>query len=165
MNELLKELIDILNKELKIYNELLKLSKDKTDIIIKGKVSELENIVKNEQTLILKLGGMENKREGIIEGIAGKLDISSMELNISELVKKIEPSKAFELKQYQANFTGLLSELKEINDLNSKLVKNSLEFIDFSINMMTESANTGNNYGINGQVNNGGKRNLFDMKL
>lgn len=158
-------LLHVLSEELKIYNELLSLSKNKTDIIIKGKVTELDTMVKREQELIVELGDLESQREAAVDEIARRLNINPSEITMSELVDRLEPTQAQQLRKYQLNLTGILGELKELNDANSKLIKNSLEFINFSINIMAGATNTGNNYGGNGQVNDPGKRNLFDMKL
>lgn len=165
MDNNIHALLQILNEELKIYNELLSLSKNKTDIIIKGKVTELDTMVKREQELIVELGNLESQREATVDKIAQQLDINPSEITMSELVNRLEPVQAQELRKYQMNLTGILGELKELNDTNSKLIKNSLEFINFSVNIMAGTTNTGNNYGGNGQVNDPGKRNLFDMKL
>lgn len=40
-NQLVKGLIDVIEKESKIYEDILEISKNKTDIIVKGKVKEL----------------------------------------------------------------------------------------------------------------------------
>lgn len=165
MDNNINALLHVLNEELKIYNELLSLSRNKTDIIIKGKVTELDTMVKREQELIVELGGLESQREAAVDKIAQQLNINPSEITMSELVNRLEPVQAQELRKYQLNLTGILGELKELNDTNSKLIKNSLEFINFSINIMAGAPDTGNNYGGNGQVHDPGKRNLFDMKL
>ncbi len=165
MDNNIHALLQILNEELKIYNELLSLSKNKTDIIIKGKVTELDTMVKREQELIVELGDLESQREAAVDKLSQQLDINPSEITMSELVNRLGPVQAQELRKYQLNLTGILGELKELNDTNSKLIKNSLEFINFSVNIMAGTTNTGNNYGGNGQVNDPGKRNLFDMKL
>ena len=165
MKELTKELLQILQEEMKIYNELLRMSKGKTDIIVKGKVTELDAIVKMEQSFILQFGEWEAQRENVVDKIAKVLDIEPSDLTMSALVDRFEPEQAKELRKYQHDLSWTLRELKELNDVNSKLVKNSLEFINFSLNLVTGVGDTGNNYGNTGQVHEQKKRNLFDMKL
>lgn len=165
MDELIGNLINVMNEENKIYDELLRLSGDKTDIIVKGKVSELDSMVSIEQALIVKLGELEGHREGIVDDIAVQLGVKTSELTVSELVKRIGEDRTRELQKCQTKLSGTLNNLKELNDINSKLVKNSLEFIDFSVNMLVGAPDPGNNYGYNGQVNDPQKRNLFDKKL
>jgi len=42
--------------------------------------------------------------------------------------------------------TSIIEEIKNINEVNSRLIKNSIDFIDFSINILTSANLGGNNY-------------------
>ena len=159
------ELVEILDQESRVYKELLNISKKKTNIIVEGKVGELENLVKLEQTLVLQMGRIETTREKLVNQLAGELKINASDVTISELLKHLKNGEAEKLKACQVSMTGILDELKNANELNSKLIKNSLDFINFSINMMTAIDSGTNNYGGGGQVNDHKKRNFFDMKL
>ncbi|WP_024832772.1 flagellar protein FlgN [Ruminiclostridium josui] len=162
---LLKELTDILNKESDIYETFLKLSNNKTDLIVSGNVSELENIVKIEQSLIIKIAKLEDKREKIVESLSTVLGKNPKEITISELTLCIGQEEAAELKECQEKLLNSINSLKAKNELNSKLIKNSLEYIDFSINMMTSVGTVTNSYGSSGNADEVKKRNLFDVKL
>jgi len=83
-DRLINDLMDVLLQESKIYEDILEISKKKTDVIVKGKVSELESITNLEQSLIVKIGKLEETRENIVTEIAG---IAGMD-PISELEKK-----------------------------------------------------------------------------
>lgn len=159
------ELIGLLAEQARIYDDILKISKDKTDIIIKGKVSELESIVNLEQSLVIRMGKLETKRENIVNGIAKELDIEPEVLSLSEMVKYMDSEQAEKLEDFRNSLTNTLDELKGTNELNSKLIENSLEYINFSINLIS-SVDTGeNNYGKSGVVNDGKKKSYLDIKL
>lgn len=158
-------LIEVLNKETAMYEEILKLSKNKTDVIIEGKVNELESITKLEQMLILQLGKLEEERETLVDAIAVQVKMNSSDLTLSGLEKLFPKEQADKLKACHDKLPGLIKDLGEANVLNSKLIKNSLEYIDFSINILTSAGATGNNYGYSGQSSDSKKRNFFDMKL
>lgn len=160
-----KKLIDVLNRESIIYEGILKLSKEKTDVIVKGKVTELEGITRAEQTLILQLGKLEEEREALVGELAGQLGKKPEEITVSELEKILPAEQSRELKESSSKMTGLINELRGTNGVNSKLIKNSLDYIDFSINILSNAGSSGDIYGKSGQSNDSGKRNLFDMKL
>ena len=161
----INELINILEQEARVYEAVFKLSKNKTSVIVEGKVSELENMVKLEQSLVIQIGRLENLRESVAGALAEKLGMKNTELTLSELAKHLKGEQGNKLTEVQSRISGTLDELKGSNELNSRLIKNSLDFINFSINMIA-SVDTGtNNYGLNGQVNDTKKRNFFDMKL
>ena len=48
----MKHMIEILKKELEIYKEILKISEDKTDIIVKDKIEELKDMVSRDSSRV-----------------------------------------------------------------------------------------------------------------
>jgi hypothetical protein len=163
--QMIHELIKVLDQEAKVYDDILKISKNKTNIIVEGKVAELENLVKIEQSLVFQMSRIETMRENLVDKISAQLNLKSGEVTISELLKHIKGSEADKLKECQTNMTKALNDLKQTNDVNSKLIKNSLDFINFSINLISSIDLGTNNYGTGGQTNDTKKRTFFDMKL
>lgn len=161
--ETVEELANVLESEARVYENILRLSKDKTDIIVKGKVKELEGIVKLEQSLILQVGRLETLREDLVEKVCRALNTQPDRLTLSSLIEHLDGKMAQKLKNSQETMKATLNELKQTNELNSRLIKNSLEFIDFSINLLADTGNY--NYGNTGQIGNSKKRNFFDVKL
>ena len=69
------------------------------------------------------------------------------------------------LKSIQGKMKSTISSLKAVNQLNLNLIKNSLEYIDFSINLVTAASTVNNSYGNSGQVKSPDKRSFFDARL
>lgn len=164
-NVMIGKLVEILDKEAAVYEDILKLSENKTGIIVKGNVAELESIVKLEQSLVVQLGRLENVREEMVGRISAALHTEPSKVTISQLTTFIGAEESGKLQKCQNRLESVLTELKGKNELNSKLIKSSLDYIDFSINVISSNAATGNNYGDSGSVAEGGKRRLFDVKL
>lgn len=162
---MINELANILEQEARVYDSILNISRNKTKIIVEGKVTELENIVKLEQSLVLQIGRLENLREEIVEKCAEQLGVNPSDITVSELVKHLKGDHAKKLKASQQKMASTLSDLKNTNDLNSKLIKNSLDFINFSINLFVDAGAGSNNYGSTGQAADTSKRSFFDVKL
>lgn len=161
---LVDRLIEILNTETSIYENILKLSKNKTDVIIAGKVSELEGITRLEQSIIIKLGKLEEEREEAVERLAAELDSDAADITLAGLLEILPKEQSEKLKHCHETLSKNFSQLCEANVLNSRLIRNSLEYIDFSINILTNAGSTGN-YGNSGRSDDQRKRNFFDMKL
>jgi len=159
------KLVEVLEQETAIYEDILELSRKKTDTIVEGKVPELENITKQEQTLVSKVHKLESVRLSLLQELSGQLGMKPEKMALSVLVEQMQGKEAEKLKVLQNKIAGILSELKNVNELNSRLIKNSLEYIDFSINLLAAAGAEGNNYGKTGQVTGHKKRNLFDIKL
>ncbi len=163
--ELIDKLLEVLEQEYKVYEDILRLSKDKTNIIVEGKVSELDNIVKLEQALVMQIARIDQKREEILQQICNETDSGEKTMNISEIKKHTSEAQSKRLEEYQGKMLGIVDELGHINKLNSKLIQNSLEFIEFSLNLMANADAASNNYGKKGDSSNKSRKNLIDMKL
>ena len=164
-SEKVNDLMDILEQETKIYEELLKLSKDKIDIIAKGKVIELDEITKTEQALVLKVGKLEAFREKIVNDLSQELRTNPWDLTISELIRYLDKNQAQRFEEYKTKLLNTINEIKTTNELNSKLIQNSIEYINFSVNVLSTIPEEGNNYGNTGHTNEGKKKTYFDVKL
>ena len=162
---MVKKLIEIIGKEAEIYETLLRLSREKTDIIVQGKVTELENITKVEQSLVLRLAKLEQSREDLVEKLSKEIGMDAENITVSQLGKVFPEDQSKELARCQEKMTSVFKDLKDSNELNTKLIKNSLEYIDFSINVLSNAGSAGDTYGKSGQSNDPGKRNFFDVKL
>ncbi|WP_010681198.1 flagellar protein FlgN [Acetivibrio cellulolyticus] len=161
----INELMDILDYEAGIYEDLLKISQNKTDVIIKGKVNELDNITKLEQSLILNMGKLEASREKLVNDLSAEVNVNPSKITITELLKHLDANQARRLESYKTNLLNTIKEIKENNELNSKLIKNSIEYINFSINIISSAPAADNNYGNTGMSNEAKKRSYFDVKL
>ena len=158
-------IIEVLTKETLLYEEMLALSKNKTDIIVNGKVSELESITKLEQTMILKLSKLEDDREELADKLAVDLGLKPAEITLGGLISRLPEKLANELEGCCKKLPAILNKLKESNSLNSRLIKNSLDYINFSINILSSVGPSDNNYVNSGEAISSKSRNFFDMKL
>ena len=159
--------IDILKKEHGYYIDMLELSKSKKKIIVEGKVAELDKIVKLEQNMILNIGQLERKREEEVTKLSGTLNLNSAQATITELSKILQPELKKGLEDIQNKLQETFSQLKTINDINGQLIKQSLEYIDYSINLVAGSGmETGSLYeDIGKNKSKQSKKNIFDTKV
>lgn len=164
-SRLIEKIIQILEEEEKIFLDLQSISEKKRDLIVASKVTELEKLVRLEQALIIKNGSFEDEREKVMELVAKQLALQPSEITLSLLAQQAGEYNGKRLKICQDRLNSIVKSLKNTNDLNSKLIKNSLEYIDFSINLMSSIDNETTKYGNDGQYGQAAKRTFFDMKL
>ncbi len=159
--------IDILKKEHVYYKDMLELSKSKKRIIVEGKVAELDKIVKLEQNMIVNIGQLERKREEEVAKLSGALGINNAQATITELSKILRPELKKELEDIQKKLQETFTELKTVNDVNGQLIEQSLEYIDYSINLVAGSGmETGSLYeDIGKNKSKQSKKNIFDTKV
>ncbi|WP_434639831.1 flagellar protein FlgN [Thermoanaerobacterium thermosaccharolyticum] len=147
-NPNIDELIDVLNGEMLLYKDLLDISTKKTDVIIHGKIQELDNMTKIEGNIICKLSMLEEEREKILSGYD-----DTGEITISELCKMLPEDDAKKLKKIQVEFESILKALNDRNGLNKSLLQQSIEFVNYSLSIISNNLVEDNGiYGDNGSV-------------
>jgi len=159
----MKQMIEILKKELEIYKEILKISEDKTDIIVEDKVDLLKPMVEREETLVSEYISLEKQRIAIIKEFAESQGINEV-LKINDLCKYF-PDDAEEMKSLKDEILDITKKIKVKNALNQELIKNSLDYINFSVGLMA-GTNTGTGtYGREGAQIKSEARKFFDISL
>lgn len=165
MTKSIDQLIIALTKEKDLYKDYLDIATKKKEIIIGGHVKELENITTIEQNLIVQLGKIDHIRNSIIGNILKEKDIESVG-SLSELVEHLPENYKEELLDLKGDLERVINDIKDINDLNGSLIKQSLDYIDFNMNLILSLENTGSTYESNASEKDLKKKsNMFDVKI
>lgn len=165
MSKSVEQLILALNKEYEIYQEVLEIAKKKRAIIVEGKIKDLDDITSKEQAMILSIGKLENIRLAILKNIVSELKIDEVQ-NLSQLSQHLDEKSKQEIINIRDKFDDILKSVKNQNDLNSKLIQQSLEYIEFNKNLLTSLENQGSTYSSNADEKDMKmKNNLFDARI
>ena len=138
MASLIEELIMVLGDEEKIYAEIIPVAEEKTRVIVNNDLQSLNSITEEEQALIGRISKLERKRQEVIRNIGIVMNKKESELNfitIIDLLKGQEKEQE-ELRKLHDRLKRTIDALKLINERNQMLIKQSIEMIDFDINLM-----------------------------
>lgn len=138
MASLMENLIDILERQYKEYEVLLDLSNEKTGIIVKGDLELLTEMTEREQNAVNVVLKTDRERETVMKDIANVLNKDEITLKISDLVDMLStrPEERARLDKARTDLNGLAYELKKINERNRELIENSLELVNFDMNLI-----------------------------
>ncbi len=142
-------LIETLDKEEKEYVTLLDLSKKKTPVIVEGDVEKLQNITDEEQVVIDRLAALDKERQQSMADIADVINRDVKTLKLSYLIDMLDkrPKERDELAQLHDRIKATVDELKTVNDQNKVLIEQSLDIVNFNLNLvksMRQAPETGN---------------------
>ncbi|MBR4776217.1 MAG: flagellar protein FlgN [Lachnospiraceae bacterium] len=150
MAGLIEELVDIMSTENDIYRELIPIADEKTRVIIKNDLDALQKITEEEQLTIEKINALERRREEVIINIGTVLSRDPKTLNMKELIRIMgkQPQEQRKLEKIHDELSSTLRRLVTINDRNKELINQSLEMIEFNMNLIqsTRMAPGVNNY-------------------
>ncbi|MDR1531397.1 MAG: flagellar protein FlgN [Clostridiales bacterium] len=151
MAGLLTELIDVLDAEGEHYEDLLGLAKEKKEILVQNDVESLKKITSLENTLISRINRLEKKRLALMGDIATVLGRGAKALTLGALMETVRGQNEYPaLNAAAGRLRAAAGSLREINALNKTLVEQSLEYIDFALNLLRGSANSGPSFYGNG---------------
>lgn len=167
----MENLIDVLDKENSEYEILLALSAKKTPTIVKGDLVKLEKITDEEQIVVSHINHLEKKREETINDIASVINKDVKTLKLSNIIQMLEnrPVEQKKLAEVHDKLQITVRNMIRVNEQNKELIKNSLEMIEFDLNVLQamktapETANY-NKGAISIGSSAGNKRGGFDAK-
>lgn len=164
MRELVSTLILTLEKEEQIYNEVLLLAKEKKSVLIDGKMKELEEITKKEQSYVVSLIKVEEAREKTVQELLKEMGVASVE-NITELVQYLDSEERMAVEKAKRTLQHTVKFVDIENDFNQKLIQQSLDLLELNMEVLTDYSSTGTNYQGSGSDQNKEKKSIFDVKV
>ncbi|MDF2944206.1 MAG: hypothetical protein K0S01_3064 [Herbinix sp.] len=148
MASLIDELIDILEKEYEVYQQLIPIADEKTQVIVKNDLTSLQDITGKEQISIDRINALENKREAVMVNIKTVINRKAGDFNLKTLIELMEkqPKEQKALSVIHDNLKRSVQRLVEINSRNKSLIQQSLEMIEFNMNFIQSTRmSPGNN--------------------
>ena len=127
-------LIRTLETEVDIYKEFTEIEKNKTDVIVKGDIEELDKILNTEQMLNMKAQSVEKKRLEIMKN----LNLESKTL--VDVIDLAEGNEKEKLSGILDSLHAYIDSLKQINGYNVKLVNSRLDIISSVTKMFKDPA-------------------------
>jgi len=138
MASLIEELIMVLGDEEKIYSEIIPVAEKKTQIIVNNDLQSLTGITEEEQELVGKISKLERKRQEVIRNIGIVMNKKESELNFITIIELLngQEKEQEELRRLHDKLKATIEMLAVLNERNQLLIKQSLEMIDFDINLL-----------------------------
>lgn len=150
MASLIQELIQTLQSEQGLYQELVPIVTKKTRVIVDNDLTTLQQITEQEQLIIEKINVLERKREEVIVNIGTVISRNPATLTMSKLITLLEkqPEEQKQLSQIHDSLKSVVHTLVELNNRNKSLIEQSLEMIEFNMNLIqsTRMSPGSNNY-------------------
>lgn len=147
---LVTKLIKILSEEMRMYNQLLLVLRQKQANIIEGKIEELKSTLTQEQLIIKRAGKTAKVRESSFQELNEALEGAEVK-NISQLVEIVETTYAQRLSEIQSSLQQLVKEVSLINEENRYLLDYSIKFVRQAARELIKSSSQFPVYSATGQ--------------
>ena len=171
MASLMENLIEVLQEECREYEELCRLSKEKTPTIVAADLEALQKITDLEQQVVSRINRLDKKRVEVTGDIANVLNMKADTLKLRDLLPVLasRPKEQKMLSDVCDALHDVVGRMRVTNEQNGELLKHSLEMVAFDMNLLQamkgapETANYSKGaYSTGSQI--GNNRHGFDAK-
>ena len=121
MASLMEELLDVLGKEEKQYQELITLATEKTDAVVQGNIEHLTDVTTREQDAASVLLNLSNKRNRVLTDMATVLGQSPEEMTITKMIGYLNKQP---------------KEQEALTRQRDALLKQALEMVEFDLTLL-----------------------------
>lgn len=137
MASLMDDLTQVLENETVEYKKLLDLSEDLREALIESDVPSVERISAGQEDVANGIQSLESKRMRIMNDIAVVLNKKPEELKVSMLEETLvnQPVQQKKLAAVRTELKETMDELKRINQSNQALIRQSMELLEFDLNL------------------------------
>ncbi len=164
MEKILTGLLENMLSQFELYQRVLSLASEKQPVLVKGDLHELDRITREEEGLILQVGRLEEQRLSLQKDLVGHFALSAEELTVSEIISRVDEPTGVQFKQVMEDMTGVLHKLAATNEVNTELIRNSLDFVNFYFNILTDNDSIPS-YGEKEDSSKGNAAKIFDRKV
>lgn len=164
MKKMVEDLLLILSKERDIYREAVSIAEEKQRVIIDGKLKELEKMTSREQTLLASLIKLENMRGKVLDNLICALQAEHVN-TLTELMAYLDEGSKMRIESVKYELSQAIFRLKDKNELNGKLLEQSLDMIHLNIELMSSLEADGRYTQTAEDSKSKSKSSLFDAKV
>lgn len=131
-------LLIILDKLEKMHKSLLKLAYHKTELIKVGDMEGLDQMLKSEQSHVAAISQLEQQRQKVVTDYLGAKEIAlSGQATVADVMGAADtPQEKDKLDEVRKRLLLTIKTLKKQNDLNQKLIFQSLQFVNMTLDLL-----------------------------
>lgn len=130
-----QKLIQILDGQTAKYRQLLSVLDEKRGLLVEGKTKKLNALLKKEEKAIDDIEDSERTRMLAVKQITG----GDGRTTLMELLKSVPDAQREDLERAALSLMESLSDVAVRNRGNAELIRESMHFVQFQINMLTSS--------------------------
>lgn len=134
----MQSLHDILGEEIRLYERYLELSHRDKPLMMALKLDELEASNKEKATIILKLQIADKSRKQITRQVAQAKGLGENRVTIKEICLQMDPEEARPVLTLKERLNKVITQVKEVNDVNTLFAHNSLRWMNTSLTYLKD---------------------------
>ena len=144
---LVVRLIEIINAEIRSFNQLLELLQAEQGTIVDDDVEEIEASVAQQQEISGEAQMLEAERIQVAEEMSRCLGLEPESLSLSRLIRVLERNQGEELASMRGVLLDLNAKIRKANENNAFLIRQSMRYTDRCLDILTGQPVSQRTYG------------------
>jgi len=138
---MIQAIVSKIEEMIEIHSKLNQLALDKTQAIINGDMKTLDSIVNQEEAITAHLSQLENERIKLVQAYTEE---NGGETTFAALIERAPEEVKDRLSDLHGQLAEQVFNLKNQNDLNHDLIKQSLEWVHVNLKLLNPQPAIGN---------------------
>ena len=159
-------LIKALEYEELLIGNLVAIGREKTDLLKRNKPMDLPAVTVKEEAVVEQMNQLEKVRQQLNAKAAEQLGVTEPNPTISTLCAKLEPQAAERLGAMRDILRAAMETLRQQNALNAELLQQSLDYVNFNLQLLARPTSSTPRYGRGGRdiSDTGPTRSMMDLR-
>ena len=128
MDDQISDLLGIMREEIHLYRDLIEHARQKTALLVQGRVEAILESNKTEEAFNARLRDLEAEMARLCRDLGRAFGIPREEFTLMKLADSLEQSLALEIKSQTALFRNIVKQLKSVNQRNMRLIEKSIRY-------------------------------------
>lgn len=147
-----KNLVDILEDEIKVYRAMLDLVRREKEVLIAANITELEECNQAKEAMVLKVRGLERIREKAARELGALLGVTTENPRLLEIAAKMLDPESSKLRSVHSTLDLLVKRIKDLNSANEELIQSSLKAVNGALGAIKQTLQPKTTYASSGEV-------------
>ncbi len=149
-----------------LIGSLLAVSREKAGLLIRNRPLDLPALTQKEQQLVDQMQQLEKVRAQLNQKAAESLGMSEENPTMTALCDRMGDVEGEPIRQIRDRMRKTMEELKRQNALNAELLKQSMDFVNFNLQLLAKPAASIPRYGRGGRdlSDNAPTRSIMDLR-
>ena len=134
-----ESMIGLLDAMAEGYLEMIGLAEEKRDALVNAQADKISGIIAREETLLKRMGALENERAAIVRRIAEKSGWSDQKIKLLHLVERAPEKFAERMKEAGHKLADIVMRIALLNGINNNLLKQAMHIVEYNINILSRA--------------------------
>lgn len=140
----MRQLVEIVQKEVETFQALLDTMAREQQALVSQDVEAIEATVQAQRELAEQAGALERARTRIVNDLSHELGETGDDLTLKHLIERIQGPQSDRLSEMRETLIAIHERIQTANRHNALLIKQSMKYVDKSLQILTgEGPETG----------------------